>query len=45
MFASELRNKSVVELQEPDGTSPAEVSEMDYVAKTLSDFAEMMGII
>ncbi|MBQ4097072.1 MAG: HAD-IA family hydrolase [Clostridia bacterium] len=29
----------------PDGTSPAEVSEMDYVAKTLSDFAEMMGII
>jgi phosphoglycolate phosphatase-like HAD superfamily hydrolase len=29
----------------PDGTSPADASEMDHVAKTLTDFAKMMGII
>ena len=28
----------------PDGTSPADVSEMDHVAETLSDFAKMMGV-
>ncbi len=28
----------------PDGTSPADSSTMDYVARDLSEFAEMMGI-
>ena len=29
----------------PDGTSPADASEMDHIAKTLTDFAKMMGIL